>query len=133
MKKFKIGQRVKVNAVTFFEYDSDKNRIPRRAKTNICGVIVGAKYRFLGKYKDGSTSQSSLFPLEPSYGPFYLDVRGSVLLWEVKCGYLNKPLESQEKDIELFEFDDIPWKKHNIGIHYPINNRWEHYEIMSKI
>jgi len=103
--KFKIGDPVLVRVCTVLDLDEEKvNKICYRKKVDIFGLIVGAIYRYTGKLILGDYRQDD-------YEPNYLQVDKSVLLWQVRTGYLNKPIEAMEKDIVLVTSDvgTIPW------------------------
>ena len=90
--KFKIGDWVLIKAKVRLDYDKNGYRQVKRTPTEKTGQICGAKRRFLGKISN------------PSYysgDQAYLTVKGSILVWLVRIGYLNKPIEVFEEDIEL--------------------------------
>jgi len=72
---------------------------------NTRGFIIGAAYRHLGEVK------------RPSYyggdDSNYLHSKERILVWEVKLGYLNKPIEVLEEDLEIIYSSflplEIPW------------------------
>jgi len=100
--KFKIGDSVIVHAVVKLDLDVvKKERMMYRFKTlNTSGLIVGAVHRFTGRFVE------AVYPDEQSY----LTEQKPVLLWQVRTGYLNKPVEALEKDIEPTKNLTIPWK-----------------------
>ena len=116
MKKptFKIGDWVKIKAVAFLEYDHNNNRQVLSTPIEKIGQICGAKRRMLGKYI-GYKPQRSYFGSYDGYDQPYLEVKGSIVLWLVRTGYLNKPLEVLEEDIETHEhwnpkdITPLPW------------------------
>ena len=120
MKKptFKIGDWVKIKAVTFLEYDHNNNRQVLSAPIDKIGQICGAKRRMLGKYIGGKRKNNhfgSPYGDGADYDEPYLEVKGFVILWLVRTGYLNKPLEILEEDIEVHEhwnpkdITPLPW------------------------
>jgi hypothetical protein len=112
--KFQIGDWVRVKAYVEFNYDHEKRVAD---KTNlekpIIGQIVGARRKFLGQYKSGGYDD-----------PAYLAVSGSIIVWLVRDGYLNKPYEVLEEDVSYYRLLDIriihkstpilPWRKTNM-------------------
>jgi hypothetical protein len=112
--KFQIGDWVKCKAYVEFDYNPEQRVVN---KTNlekpIIGQIVGAKRKFMGQYKPGGYDDQA-----------YLAVNGSLVVWLVRDGYLNKPYEVLEEDVELYLTEDIrlihkstpilPWRKTNM-------------------
>jgi hypothetical protein len=128
--RFQIGQWVRVLATVYFYYDNDNVRKYEIYPTKrlIEGQIVGASRRFLGTYKGGHqpTHGFSLDDDPPDFEPAYLAVNGSVVVWRVLEGYLNKPIEAFGPNIEVIDdlhrhcvrFDNakdrvLPWQKQN--------------------
>jgi hypothetical protein len=106
--KFQIGDWVKCKAYVTFGYDHEQRAVDKTHKP-IIGQIVGAKRKFMGQYKPGGYDDQA-----------YLSVSSSVIVWLVRDGYLNKPYEVLEEDIELQEvvqntFKKIPWRKTNMA------------------
>ena len=116
MKKpaFKIGQWVRVTHTISFHYESsgdpktDERKIVRSNLTSNrdedIGQIVGAKKRQLGKL------------IIPTYGYYgdddrpYLHTEKTITTWLIKRGYINKPIEALEEDIEVIFMDkELPW------------------------
>ena len=98
--KFKIGDSVE--AVESFidygdrsDYKTEITTMHRKRK----GVIIGAVYRYKGK----RTFTGDTYVFEPSE---------SVLFWQIRESYINKPFEALERDITPLNTNIvIPWKK----------------------
>jgi len=120
--KFNIGDYVEAPASKIVYELKAKKNIKKDSiyteKTKKRGVIIGAIYRFKG----------TLFA--PSYyseDTAYFTASEGVLFWQIREGYINKPFEALEKDIELLisinsqvvdliennrkDHACIPWKK----------------------
>jgi len=102
-RKFVIGEWVKVKSTVYFVYQNDK-RVVRKRQSGVCGQIVGARIRFTGEY---------CWPVE--HEPSVLKKTGRVIVWQIAIGYLNKPIEALEEDIESIPPSPIwgpslPWK-----------------------
>jgi hypothetical protein len=106
--RFCIGQYVTVQAICKMEYESregiapkGKNNANRIAHRVPCrpfnGLIVGARYRMLGRYNSGGdVGNHDGYEYEPPY----LSVKGSVLVWLVARGMTNHPVEVLDEDVE---------------------------------
>lgn len=81
------------------------NRTIERVKVSRkVGQIVGAKYRFEGEIIPGNGSWED-------YEQGYLKVKGSKVLWQVRTGMLNKPMEVFEGDLKrIFNRTNDDWK-----------------------
>jgi hypothetical protein len=115
--KFQIGDWVSVRAYVKFDYPNDiRTPLSHKLEKPIIGQIVGARMKFLGKFVSGGYDDQS-----------YLAVSGSIIVWLVRDGYLNKPYEVLEEDVELhhdtheecFRFTHakdpkLPWRKTNM-------------------
>jgi hypothetical protein len=106
--KFKIGQWVRVEAKTHFyiRHDSSTGDLFRRQMRvgltdPVEGVIVGATYKFCGKYHPGDHESNG-----------YIDPSESYLVWKVAIGYLNKPIFAMAEGIVPIDGvgKSIPWK-----------------------
>ena len=115
MKKprFKIGEWVETNTIVTFGYKGDK-RVPIKFKRNVIGQIVGATYRHTGEYSHGIKHGGYMEGYD--YEQASLVGGDRVLVWQIKIGYLNKPVEALEEDIRVLEsysmiriVDKLPW------------------------
>ena len=99
--KYNIGDLVRVIGESEVGYDEADNRDIYTIKFNepIIGKICGMKRKFLGKYNPQTPSYKYAYDIDVTEQAF-LDVKGSVLLYEVKQGMLNKPILVLEEDIE---------------------------------
>lgn len=111
--QFKIGDWVWITAKLHLEYDKNDNRQIIRTPIVIRGQICGAKRKMLGKYKGEKIEYDSCHhENEIGYNPPYLNVTGSIIVWLVRTGYLNKPYEVLYQDIRipLTKLDEkLPW------------------------
>ena len=106
--KFKFGDRVSVSAEARMEYDDLGKRHLVRDKyvAPTIGRICGLRKRQLGEYKPGNPDTG--YPYDEFSAP-YLKITGIIELWEIKIGYLNKPIQAHEDDItKLGGNYDIP-------------------------
>jgi hypothetical protein len=110
--KFKIGDWVQVKAQSYLEYDNKGERQIRKVPVIKTGQICGARRRFLGTYVINEYRETYYSMSEP--GEAHLDVKGSVLFWLVRTGYLNKPIHVLEEDIE-----------HIVRVKYPEDGLYE--------
>ena len=108
--KFQIGDWVSIKAYVKFDYPNDiRTPLSHKLEKPIIGQIVGARMKFLGKFVSGGYDDQS-----------YLAVSGSVIVWLVRDGYLNKPYEVLEEDVfpdyaMHSEWDrKLPWRKTNM-------------------
>jgi len=102
--KYNIGDLVKVIKKSYVDYDETGERevYTQELDKPIIGKVSGIKRKFLGKYNPQSSPGQNYFE-ETNYGPAYLEVKGSVLFYEVKQGMLNKPILVLEENIILLE------------------------------
>lgn len=116
--KFQIGDWVRVKAYVEFNYNENGQRYVTSNKLEqpIIGQIVGARRKFMGQYKSGGWDDQS-----------HLSVSGSIIVWLVRDGYLNKPYEVLEDSVEpwydththCIRFKNardpkLPWRKTNM-------------------
>lgn len=112
--KFQIGDWVSIKAYVKFDYPNDiRTPFSHKLEKPIIGQIVGARMKFLGQYKSGGYDDQA-----------HLAVSGSVIVWLVRDGYLNKPYEVLEEDVSYYRLLDIrlihkstpvlPWRKTNM-------------------
>ena len=113
--KFKIGDWVRIQAETYLEYDNNGDRQIIRNPMVRTGQVCGAKRRMLGQYKGGETKQNyygGSYDYETDYEQPYLNIKGSIVVWLIRIGYLNKPVEVLEEDIQRIVMEpkrDLPW------------------------
>jgi len=112
--KFEIGETVYVSKVSTMEYVGKRGdkRVAVKHGYYKFAKIVGAKHKKLGDYIPKSGSYR---PFDPNgnddFEQAYLAVTGTVLLWEIKEGYLNKTFLTSEEEINKVTSDDMPKKK----------------------
>ena len=104
MQNLKIGQPVSVSAVSEVGYPNDNEREVMRDKVSLKAVVTGRRMKYLGSLR--TFPGSSLFGEAPE--PSELRVSGSVELWEVRTGMLNKPLLVADGDLETCEEFEFP-------------------------
>ncbi|KKL87127.1 hypothetical protein LCGC14_1937800 [marine sediment metagenome] len=97
--KFKIGQWVQVHAkaVTVFDNKGGRTIESQKLSNPIHGQIVGATRRQEGSLRDWNENIEYFNP-KPEW---YLSVSETKLVWQIRRGILNKPIEAFEEDIEL--------------------------------
>lgn len=118
MKKprFKIGEWVETNTIVTFGYKGDK-RVPIKFKRNVIGQIVGATYRHTGEYSHGIKHGGYMEGYD--YEQASLVGGDRVLVWQIKIGYLNKPVEALGEDIF------IAWHSREKGLPWlHTRNKW---------
>jgi hypothetical protein len=98
--KFKIGTWVEVKAKVFTCFNNDGSRTIESSPLfkPIIGQIVGAKRKHEGQLRDWNTHED-FFSTKPEW---YLESSGTKLVWLVRQGIMNKPIEAFEEDIKLF-------------------------------
>lgn len=102
---FKIGDWVEVKAVISFYYDEGGKRVVGKYKKTRIGQIIGVKKRQLGIVSKKYYNEQA-----------QLNVSKVITVWQIKTGYINKPIEALEEDIKaLWEYDaflkerKLPW------------------------
>ena len=108
MKKYKynIGDLVKVIKKSYVDYDECGERdvyTSEELGKPIIGKISGMKRHFLGSYKEASSPHYAQKYSDDIIEQPYLEVKSSVLFYEVKQGMLNKPILVLEENIKLLE------------------------------
>jgi hypothetical protein len=106
--RFAIGQNVTVTAKCL---TVTSNEGIRTAKSCPCtpfdGLIVGARYRMLGKYESGNQFS------EDGYQPPYLAVKGCVMVWLVARSMMGRPVEVLDADVHFSQSQEwppnLPW------------------------
>lgn len=104
--RFVIGDWVRVKAVAnfYYETDSGKRKVESRLlKEPFIGQIVGARRKFLGEFESGGYKAAGMWDEGVDYDPPYLSVSGSVWVWLVRKGYLNKAVEVLDDDVEIYD------------------------------
>jgi len=99
--KFKIGDWVSIDKIIVVKYNNHDHKVVvvKKLFKRVFGQICGLKRKFTGKYS---------LAIDPNfYDDAYLKVDGSILLWEIKIGYLNIPLTTKEEYIEKISPDKI--------------------------
>lgn len=98
--RFKIGDVVNIKASTYAAYkDGSQERklytdVFKESKT---GQIIGIKKIQLGNYEPSSGYQGD----PEDYEPAFLSVTGTVFLWKVTLGMMNKPFFTKDEDVEF--------------------------------
>ena len=106
--KFKFGDRVSVSAEARMDYNDlgERHLVRDKYAQPAIGRICGLRKRQLGEYKPGNPDTG--YPYDEFSAP-YLKITGIIELWEIKIGYLNKPIQAHEDDITILEGSyDIP-------------------------
>lgn len=99
MKPLKIGQTVRVSAFATVEYINDRDRAVTTAPVeSFLAVIVGQAVRYTGTYQPASGGSRPWG--DEDYEQASLTVSGSVTLWEVRMGMVNKPMLVRDEDLE---------------------------------
>lgn len=103
MKNLTIGDRVIVRAVSALGYANERDRVvfTQQAEKPFDAVIVGLAVKYLGTYRGSHWPDHS-----GEHDPPHLKVTGSVTLWEVRNGMVNKPLLVRDEDLYL---TDLPF------------------------
>lgn len=125
---FKIGQFIWTDFLVEMQYEEEERatRKQRRVKSKrhavrikqdecVWGQIVGARLKQEGTYypAGGTTSGGMFDPPEYDYDPACLLVDKTIVLWEIRQGYLNKPLLAFASDIHpaIGVLDgSVPWR-----------------------
>jgi len=111
--RFEIGEWVRAHKTVIFGSNHANNN-PERVmfeKPGISGVIVGATTRFLGTIMDSGYDCVKC-----------LNNRKSVMVWQIKQGYMNKTHEALNEDVVSLEDSEIILLKTNIPLRY--NHEW---------
>ena len=97
MKNLNIGDTVLCSAVAEMQYDEHDQRFVHRQPCMLFGAVVTGKVRKqLGTYHAGRPA--GMFG--DDYEPALLSHTKTVVLWEVRISWLNKPLLVQDEDLE---------------------------------
>ena len=100
MKPLTIGQLVRVSAIAGVGYIDDRKRVLTRLPVEpFLAVVVGKVVKQLGQYSPARGGGFSSFGED--YDPAYLAVEGTVTLWQVRTGMVNKPILTHDDDLEL--------------------------------
>lgn len=101
--KFNIGDLVEAypSKLEYEKKNTGKVRkdLITKDHNKIKGVIVGAVYRYIGELNIGGF----MGVLEPDYDPSCFTSEKGILFWQIRQGYLNKPVEALEEDIRVIE------------------------------
>ena len=112
---FKIGESIHViNKVTFKSKREDSGqyyRITEKSPVNKTGVIIGGAIRRTGKVVAGGGHYDD-------YDPAYLTDIKSVFVYQVRLGFINKP-------IEVLEDDMVPSTEVNYKLPYFVSSQPE--------
>lgn len=115
---FKIGDFVEVAAKAISQHEEAGSRwkrtyISKPLESPFVGQIVGAVYRQEGDYCSASGGGS-----DDGYSDFnsaHFECTKTVLLWQVRQGVTNKPVDVFEKDLKAAVgcAEGIPWRAGN--------------------
>jgi hypothetical protein len=98
MQALEIGQRVIVKAVSTLGYECKQRVVDRHSIVAADAVITGRTIRYLGHYHKATGGSYGGF--EDSYNLAFLGVTGSVELWCVRFGTMNREHWVQDADLE---------------------------------
>lgn len=108
MKSLTIGQLVRVSAIADVGYYSFTDESRRSLMTfsvePFLALIVGQVVKQTGEYAGGRRWHGLDFE---DYEPPHLKVGGTVTLWQVRAGMVNKPVLVRDEDLEP---SDEPFK-----------------------
>ena len=103
---FKLGQTVLVTATTkmmwcpgegkltdnpFDTTPPQKQPVTEELPLPVVATVIGASYRRMGKYHAGYPHD------DENYTPPWLEVTGTVLLYQLRTGLTRKPFEAMEQ------------------------------------
>jgi len=103
LRRLRIGDLVRVLAVTRAEYNDQNQRIVVReelSEPNL-GYVVGAARIQIGEYSGAGLTGAGLTAKTTTSSPPFLIVKGVVTVWLVRFGLLNRPVKVQDKDAKL--------------------------------
>ena len=103
--RFNIGDWVSSEETMCMGYNKNDKIIVKHKKP-IVGQIAGLKRFMLGKRFPESTTFGH--DGEPDYGQAYLQVTSTVMVWEVKIGWLNKIVYVLQEDINPAQSAKLP-------------------------
>jgi hypothetical protein len=93
MKSLNIGTRVIFDRLAAVDYGDEDDKVLMSAPIKpMVGWIVGIATKRLGRRQGGIPGED--------YEPAYLQVSGTVYLWQVKTGLRNKILLVRDEDIQ---------------------------------
>ena len=81
-----IGDDVRVTATVEMFYTDAKKRKALRSKVELVGKVCGATRRQLGVYCPGYSGFDE-------YEPAFLNVTGTIFVYQVRQGLMRKPVE----------------------------------------
>lgn len=100
MKPLNIGDCVLCSAVASLQYDeNDRRLVHAQPCKKFEAVITGKQRKQLGTYHAGS-QQPYNYLTDGDYTPPCLSHDKTVILWEVRISWLNKPLLVRDEDLE---------------------------------
>lgn len=112
---FPIGTFIESNFEVKFEYTKDNLRYAYRVCKNIYGQITGGHYKQIGKVWP-SSGGPTFFGEDYEYEPAYLEVQGTIFLYEVRIGFTNSPILVLPCDtFEGINTGKVPFRKVNIS------------------
>jgi hypothetical protein len=95
MQALEIGQRVIVRAISTLGYADEHRVVNRNSIVPADAAVTGRTMRYLGRYH-----RSTGGGYDGDYNPAFLGVTGSVELWCVRFGMLNREHLVQDADLE---------------------------------
>lgn len=120
---FYIGQPVLVMSYVEPEYIDNERQLlvyPHSAPHYPLGIVVGAKLIHLGLYHPGATEGDHWGPKGDHWGPNdtppYLEVTQVIHLYEVRLGWINRPLLCRLEDV--IGLRDKDWEEVTIPYRY---------------
>lgn len=101
---FNIGDRVLVRRAVIFKTSADWDNHERLTRTMAfkefttprTAIVVGGRFRFTGKVHPGGYDD-----------PGYLEVQGTQFVYQVREGFINKPLEVLPQDLVQISASDV--------------------------
>jgi len=106
--KFNFGEIVIVRAkmikqVTTRGENYYRALVKKELPSGTIGKISGLKYFYVGEIRDDDNFEG----YEYNSGIRHLMVESSALLYEIKVGWLNKPIYARESDLEAFSNQSV--------------------------
>ncbi len=99
-KKYAIGDNVQISQTVCIETNEAGCRCVRRKEDHspgIFGKIIGLKRFFLGDVEGGG------YGMDEGGSVNYLLVDRTIVVWEIRRGYLNKPIYAFDKDVQIVD------------------------------
>ena len=101
LKPFTLGDWVRVNAVAEMQYNEHQERaMVRRPVEPFHAQVIGLATRQCGHYQRGS---DGFYSGDFDFSEASLSVTGTVKVWLVRAGLMNKEIEVDNDDLEIIE------------------------------